>query len=84
MIFLTLDPRYKNLRIISLFIGREQGVVLVEEHDRKSLYLALVKCHEHLHPLMRSERNFVDQDIFYQDCSLDVFEHIASTNELGK
>jgi hypothetical protein len=64
MIFLTLNLRYKNLRIISLFIGREQGVVLVEEHDRKSLYPTLVKCHEHLHPLMRLERNFVDQDIF--------------------
>jgi hypothetical protein len=31
MIFLMLDPRYKNLRIISSFVGREQGVALVEE-----------------------------------------------------
>jgi hypothetical protein len=54
MISLMLDPRYKNLRIISSFVRREQGVALVEEYDRKSLYPMLVKCHEHLHPLVRS------------------------------
>jgi hypothetical protein len=42
----------------------------------------LVKCHEHLHPLMRSKRNYVNQIVFYEDCSLDIFEQIASTNEL--
>jgi hypothetical protein len=30
MIFLMLDPRFKNLHIISSFVGREQGVVFVE------------------------------------------------------
>jgi hypothetical protein len=54
MIFLMLNPRYKSLRIISSFVGREQGVALVEKYDRKSLYPMLVKCHEHLHPLVRS------------------------------
>jgi hypothetical protein len=29
MIFLMLDPRYNNFHIISSFVGREQGVVLV-------------------------------------------------------
>jgi hypothetical protein len=60
MISLMLDPRYERLHIVSSFVGREQGVVLVEEYDRKSLYLMLVKCHEHLHPLMRSKMNFDD------------------------
>ncbi len=49
MISLMLDPKYKSLCIASSFIGREQGVALVEEYDRKSLYPMLVKCHEHLH-----------------------------------
>jgi hypothetical protein len=31
-----LDPRFKSLFIISSFVGREQGVLFVEEHDRKS------------------------------------------------
>jgi len=64
MISLMLNPRFKNLHIVSLFVGREQGVVLVEEYDRKSLYPMLVKCHEHLHPLVRLNRNCVNQDIF--------------------
>jgi len=64
MIFLQLDLRFKNLCIVSSFVGREQGVVFVEEYDRKSLYLMLVKCHEHLHPLVRLDRNCVDQFFF--------------------
>jgi hypothetical protein len=60
MISLMLDPRFKNLHIVSSFVGREQGVALVEEYDRKSLYPMLVKCHDHLHPLVRLDRNCVD------------------------
>ncbi len=48
-----LDPRYERLHIVSSFVGREQGVALVDEYDRKTLYPMLVKCHEHLHPLVR-------------------------------
>jgi len=81
MIFLMLNLRYKNLCIVSSFVGKEQGVVLVEEYDNKSLYPMLVKCHEHLHPLVRSNFFFVDQDIFYHDYNLDIFELITSINE---
>jgi hypothetical protein len=56
MISLMLDPRYKSLCIISSFVGREQDVVL----DKESFYPMLVKCHEHLHPLVKSETNFVN------------------------
>ncbi len=58
MIFLMLDPRYDSLHMISSFVGREQGVALVEKYDRKPLYVMSVKCHEHLYPLVRSEMNF--------------------------
>jgi hypothetical protein len=58
IIFFMLDPRYKNLHIVSSFVGKEQSVTLIEEYDKKSLYPMLVKCHKHLHPLMRSKRNF--------------------------
>jgi len=57
MISLMLDPMHKSLCIISSFIRREQGVTLVEEYDRKSLYPMLVKCHEHLRPLVKSKTN---------------------------
>jgi len=78
MISLMLDPRFKNLCIISSFVGREQGVALVEEYDRKSLYRVLVKCHEHLHPLVRLDNNCVDQGISKQDCSLDILSKLQA------
>jgi hypothetical protein len=55
-----LDLRFKSLHILSSFVGKEQGVAFVEEYDRKSLYPMLVKCHEHLHPLVRLNKNFVN------------------------
>jgi hypothetical protein len=67
MISLMLDPRYKSLHIISSFVGREQGVVLVEKYDKKSLYPMLLKCHVHLHPLVRSKKNLLTMIFFYQD-----------------
>jgi hypothetical protein len=73
MISLMLDPRFKSLHIVSSFVGREQGVAFVEEYDRKFLYPMLVKCHEHLHPLVRLNRNCANQNIFEQDYSLDIF-----------
>jgi len=41
----------------------------------------LVKCREHLHPLLKLDNNFINQDIFKQDCSLDILEQVASTNK---
>ncbi len=60
MISLILDPKFKSLCIISSFVGREQGVAFVEEYDKKTLYPMLVKCQEHLHPLVRLNRNCAD------------------------
>jgi hypothetical protein len=34
IIFLMLDVRFKNHHIISSFVGREQGIALVEEYDK--------------------------------------------------
>jgi hypothetical protein len=60
MISLILDVRFKSLCMVSSFVEREQSVNLVEVHDKESLYSMLVKCHEHLHPLIRSNRHHVD------------------------
>jgi hypothetical protein len=75
MIFLMLNLRLKSLRIIFSFVGKEQGVALATEYDRKSLYPMLVKCHGHLHPLVRLDRICADHNIF---------EQIASTSEQAK
>jgi hypothetical protein len=61
------------LYIVSSFVGREQGVAFVEEYDRKTLYLMLVKCHGHLYPLVRLNKNSTYQNIF---------EQIVSTSEI--
>jgi len=39
MIFLMLDPMFKGHHIVSSFVRMEQGVVLVEEYDRKTYIL---------------------------------------------
>jgi hypothetical protein len=74
MVILMLDPKFKSFYIIFSFVRKEQGVVLVEEYDRESLYPMLIKCHEHLHPLAKLNKHFVNQDIFYYACNLNIFE----------
>jgi hypothetical protein len=63
IISLMLNLKFKNLCIISSFVGREHSV-FVEEYDRKTLYPMLVKCYEHLHLLVKLDRNCANQDIF--------------------
>jgi hypothetical protein len=76
-----LDPRCKNLHIIlSSFVRRQQGVALVEEYDRKSLYPMLIKNHEHLHPLVKSKTNSIDYNIYDHDYSLSIFWQTLSTS----
>ncbi len=58
-----LDPKFKSLSIVCSFVKREQGVVFVENYDRKTLYPMSLKCHKHLHPLVRLNKNFIEQDI---------------------
>ncbi len=81
MLSLMLDPRFKNLHLMSSFIGLEQGKSIVEKYDIKTLYPMLLKCYHHLHSLF--ENAIVDQG-FYEDCNLDIFEMTTSTNEPTK
>jgi hypothetical protein len=55
MFSLMLDPKFKSVCFVSSFIGREEGVAIVEEYDSKSLYPMLLKYHHHLHPLEKFE-----------------------------
>jgi len=56
---LILDPKYKSLKLIRSFIGHEQRVPIVEEHDRRSLFPMLLKFYHHLHSLLGSEICFL-------------------------
>jgi hypothetical protein len=49
MLFLLLDSKYKSLKLISSFIGCEQGEIIVEKYDRRSMFPMLLKSYHHLH-----------------------------------
>jgi hypothetical protein len=38
-----LNPRFKSLHLIFSFIGYEEGLIIVKEYDKKSLYTMLLK-----------------------------------------
>jgi hypothetical protein len=48
-----LDPRLKSFCVVSSFVGSVEGVSIVEEYDRLSLYLMLLKYYHYLHPMTK-------------------------------
>lgn len=66
-----LEHRFKSFCLISSYISCE-GVTNVEEFDKKSLYLMIVKCHNHLHLVSKSKVGCEDPMV-EEDCSLDIF-----------
>jgi hypothetical protein len=77
--FLMLDPRFKSFHLVFSFVGQEEGVSIVDEYDRKTLYPMLLKCYHHLHPMTKSV-GCVDQTCD-ENSSLDIFQHIVFTSE---
>jgi len=57
-------------------------VTIVEEYNKKSLYLMFLKCHHHLNPVVEFENNFPNEKID-ENCSLNTFEMIINTSELA-
>jgi hypothetical protein len=55
MLFLMLDPRFKNFRLVSPFIGWKQVVFMVKDYDRWSLFQMLLKCYHVVHPILEFE-----------------------------
>jgi hypothetical protein len=49
MLLLMLDLRFKNLCLVSSYVGKKQEMSIVEEYDKKALYPMLVKSYNHLH-----------------------------------
>ncbi len=78
MLSLMWDSTFKNLCLMLLFIGLEQGKVIVEKHDIKTLYPMLSKCYHHLHTL---SKNVIVGHGVDEDWSVDIFEMKISSNE---
>jgi len=53
-VFLMLDLGFKSLCLISSFVGRKEGINIVDEYDRRTLYPMLLKCYHHLHLMIES------------------------------
>jgi len=82
MLSLMLDPGFKSFHLVSSFVGQEEGVNIVDEYDRRTLYPTLLKCYHHLHPLTKSI-GCVDQTSD-EDSSLDIFQQTTSTSGPSK
>jgi hypothetical protein len=74
-----LDPRFKNLRLVSSLISREQKSSIVQEYDMRFLFPMLLKYHEHLHPIVEYE--IPKQNIDAHN-NLELFEMNINYNEL--
>ncbi len=72
MDFLILNPRFKNLHKILLFVGKEQGV-LVEKYDKMSFYPMLVKCHEHFASIGKVRQKLFQLGIFFIEIVVWIF-----------
>ncbi len=60
MLALMFDLRFKSLRLVFSYVGKEQRVSIIEEYDRRALYPMLVKSYNHLHPIANGGFSFVD------------------------
>ncbi len=81
MLSLMLHTQFKSLCLVSSFVGREQGISIVQEYDKKFLQPMFLKCYDHLHPLENYDMESTKHRS-YEDNILDIFEMIASTSEL--
>jgi hypothetical protein len=68
---------------MSFFIGCEQGIAIVEEYNAKSSHPMFLKCYQHLHLVVESKNEFIDQ-IVDANYNLDMFEMATRTNEPTK
>jgi hypothetical protein len=70
-----LDPRYKNLEIVSSFVGKELGIVIAKAYNKKTFFPMVLKTHQFLHP------KYVGEKRSDEDSKLDIFEMTSKTNE---
>jgi len=77
-----LDPIFKSLCLVSSFVGRKEGINIVDEYDRRTLYPMFLKCYHHLHPMIEFV-GCVDQTCD-EDSNLDIFQWTTSTSEPSK
>jgi len=54
IMFLMLDPRFKNLCLVPHLLTLSKAMSLLMNMIKKALYLMLLKCYHHLHSLFKN------------------------------
>ncbi len=49
MLCFMLNPQYKNLPFIFLFIGHDTIILIINEYDTKPFIIMMLKCYQHLY-----------------------------------
>jgi hypothetical protein len=75
MLALMLDPRLKNIWLVTTYLHCENVVVILVEYDEKLMLPLLIKTTKLLMPISVEE----DEDMQSQDNAENIF-HITSTN----
>jgi len=76
--FFMLNLRFKSLCFISSYIVYE-GVAIVEKYDNRSLHPMFIKCHDHLHLVLKSKVDCANPTI-EENHSLDILKQTTNTN----
>jgi hypothetical protein len=78
-----LDLMFKNLHFVSSYVGKNQGVFIVEWYDRRTLYPMLIKSYNHLHLVGDVDSTFTNQDVD-KDYGLNIFQMTSNNIEIVK
>jgi hypothetical protein len=81
MLCFMLAPQYKNLPFIFLFIGHDTIILIINEYDKKSLILMMLKCYEHLYHNFGVLDSQSTQLNINARCNLNIFEMGNCANE---
>ncbi len=82
MLSLMLDPRFKSFRLVSSFLGREEGVNIVDEYDKKNFVSYAFKV---LSSFASNDRiRWCVNQTCDKNSSLNIFQQIVSTSEPSK
>jgi hypothetical protein len=80
---LMFDLRFKNLCFVSSYVGKKQGLPIVEEYDKKALYPMLVKSYNHLHLIGDVASSSTKQDA-NKNYGLNIFQMTNNSIETAK
>jgi hypothetical protein len=77
-----LNIEYKNLKIVFTFVGKELGVGVIKDNDKKALFLLLLKIYQFIHLLANSSS--MAKKAREENSNLEIFEMSPRTTKPSK